>query len=108
MMPSLSPNTQSILMLTAPLIVGRNSGNSDVLSHSEYKRLAHNLREIQKQPADLISTDAPEVIRACASVIESGRLHRLLGRGLLLSQAYERWQARAIWVVSRADSEYPA
>jgi predicted Rossmann fold nucleotide-binding protein DprA/Smf involved in DNA uptake len=31
----------------------------------------------------------------------------LLGRGFLLSQVIERWQARAIWVVSRADAEYP-
>ena len=35
------------------------------------------------------------------------RLQRLLGRGFLLSQVIERWQARAIWVVSRADAEYP-
>ena len=30
-----------------------------------------------------------------------------MGRGFLLSQAIERWQARAIWVVSRADADYP-
>jgi len=40
-------------------------------------------------------------------VIDEGRLQRLLGRGLLLSQVIERWQARAIWVVSRADADYP-
>jgi transposase len=108
MMPNLSPNTQAILMLTAPLIAGRNPVNPDVLSPSEYKRLARHLREIQKQPADLVSTDAAEVIRACGSVIEEGRLHRLLGRGFLLSQAFERWQTLAIWVISRADPEYPA
>jgi predicted Rossmann fold nucleotide-binding protein DprA/Smf involved in DNA uptake len=36
-----------------------------------------------------------------------GRLEALLGRGFLLSQAVERWNARAIWVVSRADTGYP-
>ncbi|MDO8542064.1 MAG: DNA-processing protein DprA [Opitutaceae bacterium] len=35
------------------------------------------------------------------------RLEALLARGFLLSQAVERWNARAIWVVSRADSTYP-
>lgn len=35
------------------------------------------------------------------------RLESLLARGFLLSQAVERWQTRAIWVVSRADAEYP-
>jgi predicted Rossmann fold nucleotide-binding protein DprA/Smf involved in DNA uptake len=40
-------------------------------------------------------------------VIDEARLLRLLGRGFLLSQVVEHWQARAIWVVSRADAEYP-
>jgi predicted Rossmann fold nucleotide-binding protein DprA/Smf involved in DNA uptake len=40
-------------------------------------------------------------------VIDKARLERLLGRGFLLSQAVERWHARAIWVVSRADGTYP-
>jgi predicted Rossmann fold nucleotide-binding protein DprA/Smf involved in DNA uptake len=31
----------------------------------------------------------------------------LLGRKELLDKAIERWRARAIWVVSRADAEYP-
>ena len=39
--------------------------------------------------------------------LDGYRLQRLVGRGFLLSQAIERWQARAIWVVSRADAEYP-
>jgi predicted Rossmann fold nucleotide-binding protein DprA/Smf involved in DNA uptake len=47
------------------------------------------------------------LLRACQPVIEEARLQRLLGRGFMLSQAIERWQARAIWVVSRADDIYP-
>lgn len=107
MTPALSPNTQAILLLTAPLIAGRGSASPDLLSPGEYKRLARHLREIQHQPADLVSPDAAEILRACQPVIEEGRLQRLLGRGFLLSQVIERWQARAIWVVSRADAEYP-
>jgi DNA processing protein len=95
MTPALSPNTQAILLLTAPLSLG------------EYKRLARHLREIQRQPADLVSPDAADLLRACQPVIDEGRLQRLLGRGFLLSQVIEHWQARAIWVVSRADAEYP-
>lgn len=107
MTPVLSPNTQAILLLTAPLIAGRGPASSDLLSPGEYKRLARHLREIQRQPADLVSTDAAEILRACQPVIDEARLQRLLGRGFLLSQVIERWQARAIWVVSRADAEYP-
>ncbi len=107
MTPALSPNTQAILLLTAPLIAGRGTSSSELLSPGEYKRLARNLREMQRQPADLVSADAADVLRACQPVIDEARLRRLLGRGFLLSQVIERWQARAIWVVSRADAEYP-
>lgn len=107
MTPVLSPNTQAILLLTAPLIAGRGIASPDLLSPGEYKRLARHLREIQHQPADLVSPDAAEILRACQPVIDESRLQRLLARGFLLSQVIERWQARAIWVVSRADADYP-
>ena len=107
MTPTLSPNTQAILLLTAPLISGRGTSSSELLSPGEYKRLARHLREIQHQPADLVSPDAAYLLRVCQPVIDEARLQRLLGRGFLLSQVIERWQARAIWVVSRADAEYP-
>ena len=107
MTPTLSPNTQAILLLPAPLIAGRGTSSSELLTPGEYKRLARHLLEIQRQPADLVSPDASHLLRACQPVIEEARLQRLLGRGFLLSQVIEHWQARAIWVVSRADAEYP-
>ena len=107
MMPTLSPNTQAILLLTAPLIAGRGTSSSELLTPGEYKRLARHLREIQRQPADLVSPESADLLRACQPVIDESRLQRLLGRGFLLSQVIERWQTRAIWVVSRADAEYP-
>ena len=107
MTPILSPNTQAILLLTAPLIAGRSEGPKDLLTPGEYKRLARHLFEKQRQPSDLLSPDAAEILHACQPVVDENRLQRLLGRGFLLSQVIERWQARAIWVVSRADSDYP-
>src|SRR3546814_9671588 len=86
MMPVLSPNTQVILLLTAPLIAGRGTKPSDLLSPGEYKRLARHLREIKRQPADFLSTDVAEILRACHPVIDENRLQKLLGRGFLLSQ----------------------
>jgi predicted Rossmann fold nucleotide-binding protein DprA/Smf involved in DNA uptake len=73
----------------------------------EYNRLARILREKQKQPADLIGPDAHGLIELCAQPFGRARLDGLLGRGFLLSQAVERWNARAIWVISRADLRYP-
>jgi DNA processing protein len=104
---TLSPNTQAILLLTAPLIAGRGESSSDLLTLGDYKRLARFLRDKQRQPADLLAPDAIELLGECKSIIDNDRLKRLLARGFLLSQAVEHWQTRAIWVVSRADAEYP-
>ena len=104
---SLLPNTQAILLLTAPLIAGRDQPSDDLLTPSEYSRLARFLREKQQQPADLLAPDVQELLQECQHIVDSNRLKRLLARGFLLSQVVERWQTRAIWVMSRADAEYP-
>ena len=106
-MLELSANTQAILLLTAPLIVGRARSPVNPLSAGEYRRFARCLRELRREPADLLDSDVGEILKECHLDLDSGRLERLLGRGFLLSQALERWRARAIWVVSRADAEYP-
>jgi DNA processing protein len=107
MMTLLTQNTQAILLLTAPLVAGRGDLSSKLLSLGEYNRLARLLREKQKQPADLIGSDSDEVIDLCVLQFGKERLGALLGRGFLLSQAVERWSARNIWVISRADPPYP-
>lgn len=104
---SLSANAQAILLLTAPLIAGREERSSDLLTAGEYKRLARHLREQQRQPADFLLPEADELIDGCRLIVDAERMKRLLARGFLLSQAVERWRTRAIWVVSRADADYP-
>lgn len=81
MTDTLSQNTQAILMLTAPLIVGKNSTTTKLLSLAEYSRLAQRLHQLQKQPADLVSIEAAELIKACMDVVPQERLTELLGRG---------------------------
>lgn len=103
----LSNNTQVILLLTAPLIAGRSEQTRELLTPSDYKRLARHLHQLSKEPADLLTSDADEILRQSQAVVDAARLKRLLGRGFALSQAIDRWQARGIWVVSRADSNYP-
>ena len=107
MSSTLSPNTQAILLLTAPLIVGRSSSSEKRLTSGEYRRLARCLVDTQHEPADLLGARAKEVLRACRSSLDEDRVMRLLERGLLLGQAIEGWSSRAIWVVSRADDTYP-
>lgn len=103
----LTPDSQAILLLTSPLIVSRGEPVSNLLTPSEYKRLDAFLGSVGKQPGDLLSRNAEALLRECQSVIDADRMRRLLGRGFLLGQAIERWQARAIWVVTRADADYP-
>ena len=105
----LSANTQAVLLLTAPLIVGgaRAAGAPAPLSEREYARLARGLVERGREPADLLDADAADEFDARAAGLDRARLARLLGRGFLLAQAVDRWRARGIWAVGRADPGYP-
>jgi DNA processing protein len=107
MIPELSSNSQGILLLTAPLVAGRGEPSPGLLTLTEYNRVARLLREKQWQPADLVGSNAADVVPLLASKFGSDRIDALLARGFLLSQAVERWSARSIWVVSRADPGYP-
>jgi DNA processing protein len=107
MIGSLSPNTQAILLLTAPLNVGRGDRSTELLTLHEYKQLARFLRAKGREPADLLASDRADILDACPASLLGDRLKRLLDRGFLLSQAVEQWNARAIWVLSRADAQYP-
>lgn len=103
----LSPNTQAILLLTAPLIVGRAAGAERPLTPTQYGQLAMHLRDLGRKPADFLAQGADELLQECATIADVEQMRRLLGRGFLLSQAVERWSSRAIWVMSRADAGYP-
>jgi DNA processing protein len=103
----ISLNTQAILLLTAPLIVGRSQRSEELLTPTEYNRLARILNDNRREPADLLGTEASDLFKNLQSAVDSDRLGRLLARGFLLGQALERWQTRSIWVISRADPNYP-
>jgi len=107
MTEALSANTKAILLLTAPLNGGGRKRSSEVLKPGEYDRLARRIHELGKQPADLLTSESQSLLDECQLPIDAARIERLLGRGFQLSQAVEHWHARSIWVVSRADSDYP-
>jgi predicted Rossmann fold nucleotide-binding protein DprA/Smf involved in DNA uptake len=102
-----SANTKAILLLTAPLIIGRRSDSAQLLTVGEFNQLAHALVNNNREPADLLGSESDELINKIQTVVESSRLSSLLGRGFLLGQAINKWESRAIWVFSRADAEYP-
>ena len=105
----LSSNTKAILLLTAPLLLGRGKRADLVkpLSVSEYDRLARRLHECGWQPVDLLDPKAGAILPESLPGLDCKRISQLLERGFLLSQAIDHWQTRAIWVVSRADADYP-
>ena len=102
-----SANTKAILLLAAPLIAGRGKPSVKPLTAGEYRRFARRLRDLKRQPADLLESGAREIVNECRSDLDPERLERLLDRGFLLAEAVERWRTRAIWVMSRADPDYP-
>jgi predicted Rossmann fold nucleotide-binding protein DprA/Smf involved in DNA uptake len=106
-MNAISENTKAILLLTAPLILGRKNEHAKILTLKEYNSLARALRDLGYQPRDLLGSGADAIVSKLSSVLEPDRLNKLLNRGFLLGQALNEWRRRAIWVVSRADSNYP-
>ena len=106
-MVPISANTQAILLLTSPLHLGRSGQQAALLTPGEYKKLARFLRQEGLQPADLLTEELHALLEKLEPIIAPERLQGLLGRGFQLSQAVEHWQSRAIWVLSRADAEYP-
>ena len=107
MTATLSDDTKAILLLTASFNAGSAEPRHLPLSLGDYKHLARKLRELGRKPADLIAPSANDLVAACGAVVEAARLRELLSRGFQMAQAVERWSARAIWVISRADESYP-
>lgn len=100
----LSPDTEAILLLCSGLTA---SGDPKPLTPAEYNRVAAWLNAHKKRPADLLAAlgkiDAPPE----ADFPELERLRALLERGRLLGIALGKWADFRIWVLSRADANYP-
>src|SRR5260370_3099961 len=61
---SLSPNTQAVLLLTAPLIAGRADASSDLLTAREYQRLARLLNQMRRNKLIYALADAALVVNS--------------------------------------------
>ena len=103
---SVSPDTQAVLLLTAPMIAGKNREAADLLKPGEYRRLEKHLLGRGRRPADLLAGGLGE---ALGGNPPGGfqRIDELLQRGGRLAQAAGHWHTRSIWVISRYDEGYP-
>lgn len=106
-MHEISENTKAILLLTAPLDVGKKAAPSKILTLKAYNALAQSLHALGCQPRDLLGARLDELLSKLPAHVESARIAELLQRGFLLGQALAEWERRSIWVVSRADAGYP-
>ncbi len=107
-MTRMSPNTQAILLLTSCLSLRANQLATPPLTPAQYRKLAARLHAEGFEPADLLAECREDILSACEDVGDSDQIRSLLDRGLQLAQAIEVWSSRAIWVISRADANYPA
>lgn len=108
MTSNLSLNTQAALLLTAPLMAGQDEPAPDTLTAGGYKKLVRLLRDNQHEPGALVGPNAEDALVVVQHIFEGDRIKSLLDRGFLLSQAVERWHARAIWIAGTSDDTYPS
>ena len=104
----LNDNSQAILLLAAQFSAARKS-EPKPLTPVEYGKLSVWLRDNQFQPLDLLSRldVLKKIWEAPAPKITLDRLEYLLGRGMAMGVALEKWNSAGIWILTRADGEYP-
>ena len=101
-------NKQAILMLTTYFSQPKK-GDPTSLTPLEYGRFALWLRENKYQPKDLFS-QFDEILNKWKdkkNKITKDRLNFLIGRGMAMGMALEKWHSVGIWIITRSDTGYP-
>jgi len=103
----LSPDTQAILLLCASF--GQNRKAEPLpLTLGEYNTVASWLLAEEMSPKDLLNPIHKERLpQTTIGKLDSKRLVALLERGMMLSLAVEKWTNKGLWVLGRADAQYP-
>jgi len=96
-------NSQAIILLTAYFNKGDKS-----LTITEYGKFAQWLLSKDMTPADLLQNNPQEVIEGYEDKkVTEERILSLLDRGNAMAIAMQKWQNAGIWILTRADKEYP-
>lgn len=100
--------TQAILLLTAWFGAPGDSGPVP-LSPKEWGRFALFLREIGRQPADLLQASSLHDLLGGLDdkKVTIARIQRLIDRSAALGIALEKWERAGLWVMTRSDPDYP-
>lgn len=106
MMTSPTADTQAVLLLCAKL--GERHDIAKPLSTRQYSALAKWLRERALRPGDLLENNGRmQLSELMLREVGRDQIEHLLDRGAALGIMVERWTSRGIWLISRADEEYP-
>ncbi len=104
---NLTVTAQATLLLTSYFSAAKNE-ECKPLSNTEWGRFALWLRYQQLAPADLLAAGAEtHLAHWNDSDIPVSRIMTLLGRSHSLALAVEKWQRAGLWIVTRADADYP-
>jgi len=96
------------LLLTAPMLPNDVDAISETLTSGEFRKFTLTLNRLNLALAQLLEADFNSFPPDVTVLVERQRLERLLSRGFQLSQAIERWQSKAIWILGFTDHDYPA
>jgi predicted Rossmann fold nucleotide-binding protein DprA/Smf involved in DNA uptake len=105
---NLTPDSQALALLCTTLALPR--GGLKPLNPSEWSTLAAAIRSSElRRPGELFGHAARELEEALFLPPGSGRrVEALLQRGGQLAFELERLSSRGLWLMTRADSDYPA
>lgn len=106
MSPVATTDSQAIALLCAPIAVG----DAKPLTPAEWTRLAAAIYQSEwRRPGELVGLAAHELGSGLAvDPATADRVASLLDRGGTLAFELDRLASRGIWVITRADDEYPA
>ena len=104
---SISADGQAIALACSSLASQGDRGLKP-LTPTEWRKLAGDLHAAKLRPRDLIGMPAAEIREALGYTPEGAdRLASLLSRGGQLAIELERLASRGVWLLTRADEEYP-
>ena len=105
---SLNVNNQAMLLLSMRFSQD-SRGEPTSLTPTEYGRFSRWLHENTYEPKDLFSRfgAVSQGWNDPKGKITTDRLEHLLGRGAAMGLALESWASAGIWILTRADPDYP-
>ncbi|MEP3630551.1 MAG: DNA-processing protein DprA [Hyphomicrobiales bacterium] len=104
---NLSPSAQATLLMTSHF--GKTSTDGPrPLSIVEWGRFAMWLKDQAATPEDLLRPNVDELLQRWQDKkVDAARITQLLSRGHALALAVEKWQRAGLWIITRADPDYP-